>query len=50
VSTEKKDGRRWLIPVALALPFLAALVFAALRWGPTLRDLLHVAIKMVVIS
>jgi hypothetical protein len=56
VSTETrvpgKGGRHlsWFGPVLLALPFIFALIFAALRWGELLKNLVHVAIKMAVIS
>ena len=47
-----KSGRHlsWFGPILLALPFIIALVFAALRWGELLKNLVHVAIKMAVIS
>ena len=45
-----KRSRLGLIPLLLALPFAAVLIYAALRWGPTLRDLIYVAVKMVVIT
>ena len=52
MSTEKKSrgGNRWLMPLLLALPFLAAIAFAALRFGPTLIQLINVAIKAAVVS
>ena len=38
------------MPVLLALPFLAAIAFAAVRFGPRLIELINVAIKGVVVS
>ena len=38
----------WLTPGLLFLPFAAALCWAAVRYGGTIRDLIHVAIKLVV--
>ena len=38
----------WLTPVLLALPWAAAIAFAAARYGGTARDLIHLAIKLVV--
>ena len=37
-----------LAPVLLALPFAAAMGFAAFRYGNLLRNLIHTAIKLVV--
>ena len=54
VSTEHKRRSRprpfWQGPILLALPFAAALIFAAAKWGTLLKNLIHVAIKMAVIS
>ena len=52
MSTEpKKNGKRvWILPLLLALPFLAAIAFAAVRFGPTLLRLISVAIKAAVVS
>ncbi len=56
MSTEKKRREEakhrflWQGPILLALPFMAALIFAAARWGKLLKDLIHVVIKMAVIS
>ena len=52
VNTEQKSGgrARWLMPLALALPFVAAVIFAAVRFGPRLVELLNVAIKGTVVS
>ena len=40
----------WLAPVLLALPFLAAVLFAAFRFGPKLIQLINVALKAAVVS
>ena len=52
MNTEKKTRRgiRWLMPLLLALPFLAAVAFAAIRFGPRLVELINVAIKGTVVS
>ena len=52
MNTESKARRRgrWLLPVVLALPFLAAILLAAVRFGPDLLRLINVAIKAVVVS
>ena len=56
MSTEKKkkDKRErrffWTGPVLLVIPFAGLLIFAAIRWGTLLKNLIHVVIKMVVIS
>ena len=51
MSTEtKKSGKgRWLLPLLLAMPFLAVIAFAALRFGPKVLQLINVAIKAVVV-
>ena len=50
-TDKKKTGKgRWLAPLLLALPFLAAIAFAAVRFGPKLLELVNVAIKAVVVS
>ena len=38
------------MPLLLALPFLALIAFAAVRYGPKLLQLINVAIKAVVVS
>ena len=38
------------MPLLLALPFLAVIAFAAVRFGPRLIELINVAIKGVVVS
>ena len=52
MSTEaKKRGKgKWALPLLLALPFLALIAFAAVRFGPRLLQLINVAIKAVVVS
>lgn len=41
---------RWLLPLMLALPLCAAVAFAVLRWGDVLKELIAVALKVMVIS
>ena len=52
MSTERKPrGRgRWLLPLLLALPFLAAIAVAVIKFGPQLLELINVAIKGTVVS
>lgn len=38
------------MPLLLALPFLAVIVFAALRLGPRLLEMINVAIKGAVVQ
>ena len=38
----------WMTPALLALPFALGMGFAALRYGKLLKNLIHLAIKMVV--
>ena len=38
------------MPLLLALPFLAAIVFAALRFGSRLLELINVVIKGAVVQ
>ena len=38
------------MPLLLALPFFAAIVFAALRLGPRLLEMINVAIKGAVVQ
>jgi hypothetical protein len=40
----------WLLPVLLAIPFAAAMIFAAMKYGGQVQNLIHVAIKLVVIK
>ncbi len=39
-----------MLPLLLALPFLAAVVFAAIRFGPRLLEMINIAIKGAVVS
>ena len=41
-------SRMWLMPVLLALPLAAGLIFAAARYGNLARNLIQVAVKLVV--
>ena len=52
MSTEQKTpGKKiWFFPILLAVPFLAAVAFAAVRFGPTLMRLISAAVKMAVVS
>lgn len=52
VNTEKKKAGTgtWFLPLLLALPFLAALAFAAWKYGPELIRLINVAIKAAVVA
>ena len=52
MSTEKKNGEkgRWLLPLLMALPFLAMIAFAAYQFGPMLLRAVNVLIKAVVLS
>ena len=52
MNTEKRNraAGRWVTPLALALPFLALIAFAAIRFGPTVIQMISVAIKAVVVS
>ena len=52
MSTEPKKGGKGslALPLLLALPFLAAIAFAAVRFGPALVRLINVAIKAAVVS
>ena len=38
----------WMTPVLLALPVAAAAAFAAVKYGHSIQNLIHVAIKLVV--
>ena len=52
MNTEHKSGGKkiWLQPLWLALPFLAVIVFAALRFGPVILRVISVLIKGAVVS
>ncbi len=51
MNTETRSGKRlrifWL-PVLTAVPIIAGALFLALRYGPAIRKLLGILIKMVV--
>lgn len=38
----------WPTPLLLAAPFALAMGFVAVRYGKTIRNLIHLAIKLVV--
>lgn len=40
----------WFIPLLLAIPFLAAMIFASLRFGPLIMKLLSAAVKTAVVQ
>ncbi len=52
MNTERNvPGKKiWLMPLLLALPFLALLAFAAFRFGPALLRLISAAVKLVVVA
>ena len=53
MSTEKHTVRKagvLFLPVVMAAPIIAALVFLIARFGPTIRKLLNILIKMAVAS
>ncbi len=52
MNTETKPGgkRTCVLPLLLALPILAALAFAAVRFGPAVVRLVNVMIKAAVVS
>ena len=52
MSTEKKKTGRgvWFMPLVLALPFLAAIAFAAVKFGPMLLRMINVMIKAAVMA
>jgi len=43
-------GAGWIYPLLFALPFAAAVLFATVKWGKTIKDMIHVLIKLAVIS
>ena len=48
---EKKTGKgAWFIPLILALPFLAAIAYAAVRFGPAVLRFVNVMIKSAVVA
>ena len=51
VSTKTHIARKtgvFLLPVLTAAPIVAALVYLMIRFGPTVRKLLNILIKMAV--
>ena len=51
MSTEtrrRKKGGIFLLPFLTALPMIAVLAFLAFRFGPTIRKLISILIKMAV--
>ena len=51
MSTEKKKHpviSGYVIAVLMVVPAAAAVIYAAMKWGPTVKALLNVVIKMVV--
>ena len=49
-ETKKRGRGRWIYPLLLALPFLAAIAFGLIRYGADLLDVINVMIKTAVIS
>ena len=49
-ETKKRGKGGWALPLLLALPFLAVIAFAAVRFGPQLVQLINVLIKTAVVS
>ncbi len=51
MSTEHKGKGRgiWLVPVLLALPFAAILIYGVSRFGPDLMKLVSAAVKAMVV-
>lgn len=51
MKDRKRAGAwKWLMPLIIALPILAAAVPAVRHWGPTLKDLLNILVKVAVVS
>ena len=53
VSTKTRTARKTgvlLLPVVTAAPMIAVFVFLMIRFGPTVRKLLNILIKMAVKS
>ena len=52
MNTENKPGAKksWLPPLLMALPYLAVIIYAAYRLGPTLLRVISVMIKGAVVS
>lgn len=45
---KNKGMMGWLTPVLLAMPWAVAIAFASTRYGGMVKDLIHLAIKLVV--
>ena len=51
MNTDAKTGKaRWVFPLLLALPFLALIALALIRYGTPLLNLINVIIKAAVVS
>ena len=52
VSTEPTNPgkRRWIYPLLIALPFLAVIALALIRFGTPLLNIINVLIKAAVVS
>lgn len=52
MSTEPKTPgkRRWIYPLLIALPFLAVIALALIRFGTPLLNIINVLIKAAVVS
>ena len=49
-ETKKRGKGKWALPVLLALPFLAVIIYATVRFGPILLQVISAAIKGTVVS
>jgi len=45
-----RGKKTWLLPLLLAVPFLAVIAFGAVRFGPVLTQILSAAVKAVVVQ
>ena len=52
MSTDPKKNRRgrWALPLLIALPFLAVIALAVMKFGPDLLRIINVLIKAAVVS
>jgi len=51
VSTEKNTGKKsriFFLPILMAAPLCAVLSFAIVRYGPIIKKIISIAIKLVV--
>lgn len=48
-NSKRSISGRWL-PLLIAIPFAVLVAFLTIRYGMTFRNLIHVAIKAVVIA